>query len=181
MESMVGAIRARMSAAFVVTGKRNVVLFFTWSVNGVTSSLRESLLNSIARFVPLGRAGKTTPDLPMMFWHSSPERNFTHFAAASGCLLSFVTESARPLNMDARCPDGPIGVGAIPMSIFLPLASVIEANVEIIQEPLNPIAAVPDWICLSGPTAVLPPISAYDGMYPLRTRPKYHARVSLRR
>ena len=47
----------------------------------------------------------------MMFWHCSPERNLTHFAAFSGCLDSVVIESARPLNIDARLPLGPIGVG----------------------------------------------------------------------
>src|SRR4051794_34409071 len=100
----------------------------------------------------------------MMFWHSAPDRNLTHFAAFSGCLDRVVTESARPLNMDARLPVGPIGVGATPMSSFLPAASVRPLNVEIIQEPLSAIAAIPDWICLSGPTGLLPPISAKVGM-----------------
>src|SRR2546430_9400870 len=110
-----------MSAAFVVTGKRNVVLSLTCWVNGVTSRLRSFLLYATARSVPLGLAGKTTPDWPMMFWHCSPERNFTHFAAFSGCFDKVVIESARPLNIDARLPVGPIGVGARPMSSFLPL------------------------------------------------------------
>src|SRR3954451_1609588 len=101
-----------MSAAFVVTGNRKVVFSATCRVNGVTSRLRSFLLYATASSVPLGRAGKTTPDWPMMFWHCSPERNLTHFAALSGCFDSVVTESARPLNMDARLPVGPIGVGA---------------------------------------------------------------------
>src|SRR3954447_20160983 len=106
-------MRAVMSAAFVVTGNRNVVFSTTCWVNGVTSRSRSFLLYATARFVPFGRAGKTTPDSPMMFWHSSPDMNLTHFAAFSGCFDSVVTESARPLNIDARLPDGPIGVGAM--------------------------------------------------------------------
>ena len=149
-----------MSAALVVTGKRNVVLSVTCWVNGVTSRLRSFLLYAMASCVPSGRAGKTTPDSPMMFWHSSPDMNFTHFAAFSGCLDNVVTESARPLNIDARLPVGPIGVGAMPMSSFLPLASVSLLKVEIIQEPLSAIAASPDWICLSVPVALAPPISS---------------------
>ena len=35
---------------------------------------------------------------------------------------------------------------------------------EIIHEPLSAIAAIPDWICLSGPIGLLPPISANVGM-----------------
>jgi len=81
----------------------------------------------------------------------------------SGCFDRVVTESARPLNIDARLPVGPIGVGAMPMSSFLPDSSVSLLNVEIIHEPLMPIAAMPDWICLSVPIALLPPISAYVG------------------
>src|SRR4051812_19320189 len=100
----------------------------------------------------------------MMFWQSSPERNFTHFAAFSGCFDKVVMESARPLNIDARLPVGPTGVGAIPMSSFLPAASVRVLKVEIIQEPLSAIAAIPDCICLSGPTGLLPPIAAKLGM-----------------
>src|SRR3954471_19186412 len=99
----------------------------------------------------------------MMFWHWAPERNLTHLAAFSGCFDSVVIESARPLNIDARLPVGPIGVGAMPMSSFLPAASVSLLNVEIIQEPLRPMAAIPDWICLSVPMALAPPISSYVG------------------
>src|SRR5919205_3770944 len=113
----------------------------------------------MARAVPSGRAGNTTPDWPMMLWHWDPERNFTHLAAFSGCFDSVVTESARPLNIEARFPVGPIGVGAMPMSSFLPLASVRLLNVDSIHDPLMPITAVPDWICLSDPTALAPPIS----------------------
>src|SRR4051794_4048913 len=167
-----------MSAALLVTGNRNVVLFLTWSVNGVTSSLRSVLLYWIARSVPLGRAGNTTPDWPMISWHCSPERNLTHLAALSGCLDSVVMESARPLNIEARLPDGPIGVGAMPMSSFLPAASVSLLNVEIVQDPPSAIAAAPDWICLSGLIALLPPISAYVGMKPFWANPKYHFTVS---
>src|ERR687884_1607070 len=101
---MRGTISAVMSAALVVTGNRNVVLSLTWLVNGVTSRWRWLLLYATARAVPFGRAGKTTPDWPMMSWHCSPERNFTHFAAFSGCLLNVVMESANPLNIDARLP-----------------------------------------------------------------------------
>ncbi len=50
--------------------------------------------------------------------------NLTHLAASSGCCDSVVTESARPLNIDARLPVGPIGVGAMPMSSVWPSASV---------------------------------------------------------
>src|SRR3954469_21394481 len=118
----------------------------------------------MARSVPFGRAGNTTPDWPMMSWHCSPERNLTHLAASSGCLESVVMESARPLNIDARLPLGPTGVDAIPMSIFLPAASVSLANEEIIQEPFIAITAVPDCSCLSEPIALEPPISSYVGM-----------------
>jgi hypothetical protein len=45
----------------------------------------------------------------------------------------------------------------MPMSSFLPAASVSLLNVEIIHEPLRPIAAMPDWICLSVPIALAPP------------------------
>src|SRR5690242_11848446 len=100
----------------------------------------------------------------MMFWHWAPERNLTHLAAFSGCFDRVVIESARPLNIDARLPVGPIGVGATPMSSFLPLASVSLVNVEIIHEPLSPIAARPDWISLSVPIELAPPISSYVGM-----------------
>src|SRR3954466_13019466 len=127
-----------MSAALVVTGNRNVVFSLTWSVKGVTSSLRSSRLYAMARSVPSGRAGNTTPDWPMMFWQAAPDRNLTHLAAFAGCLESVVIESARPLYIDARLPVGPIGVGAMPMSSFLPPASVSLLNVEIIQEPLSP-------------------------------------------
>src|SRR3954454_13837224 len=160
MESRTGCMSAVMSAALDVTGKRNVVLFLTWSVNGVTSRWRTSLLYWIARSVAWGRAGKTGPALAMISWHCSPERNLTHVAAASGFLLSVVIESASPLNIEARCPEGPIGVGAMPISIGLPLASVIEVNAVIVQEPFSAITALPAWICLSGLTALVPPISA---------------------
>jgi hypothetical protein len=72
--------------------------------------------------------------------------NATHFAAFSGCRDCVVTESASPLNMDARLPVGPIGVRAMPMSSFLPCSSVRAANVEIIHEPDRPITAIPVWI-----------------------------------
>src|ERR1043165_9987431 len=98
----------------------------------------------MARSVASGRAGKTTPEVPMVAWHSAPERYLTHFAALSGCLDSVVIESVRPLNIDARRPSGPFGVGAMPMFSFLPAASVRLLNVEIIQEPLSAIAAMPD-------------------------------------
>ena len=68
------------------------------------------------------------------------------------------------MNIDARLPDGPIGVGARPMSSLVPAASVRPLKVEIIHEPLSAIAAIPDWICLSGPTGLLPPISSKLGM-----------------
>src|SRR3954454_3789502 len=112
----------------------------------------------MARLVAFGRAGNTTPDRPMMSWHSSPERYLTHFPAFSGCLENVVTESASPLNIEARWPVGPIGVGAMPMFSFFPLAWVRPANVEIIHEPFSAIAAIPDCTCLSGPTGLLPPI-----------------------
>src|SRR5437773_9876945 len=133
---------AVMSAAFVVTGNRNVVLSWTCRVNGVTSRWRWFLLYATANWVASGRAGKTTPDWPMMSWHCSLDRNFTHFAAFSGCFNRVVIESARPLNIDARLPVGPMGVGAMPMSSFLPLASVRLLKVEIIHEPDRPMAAV---------------------------------------
>ena len=48
----------------------------------------------------------------------------------------------------------------MPMSSFLPFASVRLLKVDSIHEPLSPITAVPDWICLSEPTALAPPISS---------------------
>lgn len=63
----------------------------------------------------------------MMFWHSAVDMYLTHLAAFSGCLENVVTESPRPLNIDARLPVGPIGVGAMPMLSFS--ARVGEARV----------------------------------------------------
>src|SRR4051794_40779257 len=64
------------------------------------------------------------------------------------------------------------------MSSFLPFASVSLVNVEIIHEPFSASAAVPAWICLSVPSALVPPTAVKLGKYPLSASPKYHLMVS---
>jgi hypothetical protein len=93
---------------------------------------------AVALSVAAGMAGKTTPFSPTMFWHSGEPRYSTHFAAAGLLSDPTQTESARPLNMLARLPLGPIGVGATSVSTPLYPNMVL-----IIHEPLVIIAYLP--------------------------------------
>ena len=54
-------------------------------------------------------AGKTTPCWPTMSWQAGDPVNSTHLTAAAWFLVPALIESARPLNMLARLPLGPIG------------------------------------------------------------------------
>ena len=104
--------------AWSVIGNKKVVSSLRCTVKAETSTPL-ALNAAVALSVAAGMAGKTTPFSPTMFWQSGEPRYSTHFAAAG--LLSDPTqiESARPLNMLARLPLGPIGVGAT--SVLMPL------------------------------------------------------------
>ncbi len=106
-----------MSPALPVMGKRNVVPFSTWSVNGETS-MPSSANSSCAVSHASVMAGKTTWCSPTTRWHSGEARYLTHCQDASGLSVPAQIESASPLNMLARSPEGPTGVGAMPASRF---------------------------------------------------------------
>ena len=57
-------------------------------------------------------AGKMTPLSAMTSWQSAEPRYSTQRHASSGLGLPGQMASESPLNTEARCPDGPIGVGA---------------------------------------------------------------------
>ena len=105
-------------AVLSVMGYRNVVLFLTCSVNAVTSTplaLKASAALSEEAF----SAGKTTAFEATTSWQSAEARYSTHLMEASFFLVPAQIESARPLNMEARLPSGPTGVGAMPTSMPL--------------------------------------------------------------
>src|SRR6476469_3544053 len=105
-----GAIRAVTSAAWSVN--RNVVLSLTWTVKA-DMSVPAALNAASALSVEAGMAGKTTAFAATRSWHSCEPVNSTHFTAGAWFFVAAFTESAKPLNIDARDPLGPIGVGAI--------------------------------------------------------------------
>src|SRR5215217_3470746 len=114
---MAGSMMPLTLAVLSVMGYRNVVLFLTCSVNAVTSTPL-ALKASAALSDEVLIAGKTTALEATTSWQSADARYSTHLTDASFFLVPVQMESARPLNIDARSPSGPAGVGAIPTSML---------------------------------------------------------------
>ena len=78
-------------------------------------------------------AGTTTPAVPTRSWQSVEPRNLAYLQAAAWFFDLDRMESARPLNMLARVPTGPIGIGVIPTVTPWVLVSAL-----VFHEPLPP-------------------------------------------
>jgi hypothetical protein len=115
---MVGSMMPLTLAVLSVMGYRNVLLFLTCSVKAVTS-MPLALNAAAALSEEAFSAGKTTALDATTSWQSAEARYSTHLMAASFFLVPAQMESARPLNIEARLPSGPTGVGAMPTWIPL--------------------------------------------------------------
>src|ERR671920_318521 len=135
--SMAGSMMPLTLAVLSVMGYRNVVLSLTCSVNAVTSTPL-ALKASAALSEDALSAGNTTALEATTSWQSADARYSTHLMAASFFWVPAQMESARPLNIDARSPSGPTGVGAMPTS--MPLYPVYWP---VIQEPWALMADLP--------------------------------------
>ena len=127
---MAGFMMPSTLAALSAIGNRNVVPSLTWVVKAETSV--PLALNASAAFSEeLVRAGNTTALEATTSWQAVEARYSTHLTEAAGFLVPAQTESARPLNMLARLPSGPFGVGAKP--VFDALVSGVLAD-----QPVDP-------------------------------------------
>src|SRR6478609_3975130 len=109
--SIAGFMMPSTFAALSAMGNRNVVPSLTWVVKAETS-VPLALKALAALSEELVMAGKTTALDATTSWQAAEPRYSTHLTDAAGFLVPAQTESARPLNMLARLPFGPLGVGA---------------------------------------------------------------------